>query len=216
MKYFINAQPNLIGTLLHKLVNRYQHMNKKHALIIALLVFHLAAYAQWEIRAGIGVSNPITGYKTLTNSGVLYQLDVAKRLNNKHWAVGMTLSWGRMHNDNNESDDFKNVKLDQIPILLTGEYELLTKKLIPYVGLGLGVSLYNFNYEVSPTVGEADFNASFSMMPRLGVRLRASEHLFPFLEVNAPLVMDGAPIGVDKADKATGFVGVALGASYNF
>jgi outer membrane protein W len=191
-------------------------MNKKLALILALLLFHLAIHAQWEIRPGIGIANPITGYKTLTKSGVLYQLDVAKRLNNKRWAVGLTLGWARMHNDNNESDQFINTRLDQMPIVVTGEYELLTKKLVPYVGMGLGVSLYNFNYDVSPTEGETDFNASFSMMPRLGIRMQASEHWFPFLEVSAPLVMDGAPVGVDKADKLTGVVGVAIGAAYRF
>lgn len=191
-------------------------MNKKLALILALLLFHLALYAQWEIRPGIGIANPITGYKTLTNSGVLYQLDVAKRLNNKRWSVGITLGWARLHNDNNESDQFINTRLDQMPIVLTGEYELLTKKLVPYVGMGLGVSLYNFNYDVSPTEGETDFNASFSMMPRLGVRMQANEHWYPFLEVSSPLVMDGAPVGVDKADKLTGVVGVAIGAAYRF
>ena len=191
-------------------------MNRKLTLIISLLLFHLAIQAQWELRPAIGISNPITGYKTITGSGVLYQLDATKRLNNKRWSVGLTLAWARMHNDNNESDKFNNTRLDQMPILATGEYELMTTKLVPYVGLGLGISLYNLNYDVSPTEGETDFNASFSMMPRLGVKMQASEHWIPFLEVNSPFVMDGPPIGVDKGEKATGYVGVAVGAAYRF
>jgi hypothetical protein len=191
-------------------------MIKKLASIVSLLLFTSLTYAQWELRPGIGIANPITGYKTLTKTGVLYQLDAAKRLNNKRWSVGLTLAWARLHKDNNESDKFNNTRLDQIPILATGEYELTKSKLVPYVGLGLGVSLYNLNYDVSPTEGETDFNASFSMMPRLGVRMQASEHWFPFLEVNSPFVMDGPPIGVEKGGKATGYVGVALGAAYRF
>ncbi|ANE50960.1 outer membrane beta-barrel protein [Flavisolibacter tropicus] len=191
-------------------------MNTKLTLIITFLLFSSFTYAQWELRAGIGIANPITGYKTITGSGVLYQLDAAKHLNNKRWSVGLTLAWARMHNDNDASDKFINTRLDQVPILATAEYELTTTKLIPYVGLGLGVSLYNLNYDVSPTEGETDFNASFSMMPRLGVKMQASEHWIPFLEVNSPFVMDGPPIGVDKGEKATGYVGVAIGTAYRF
>jgi hypothetical protein len=88
------------------------------------------------------------------NSGVLYQVDGIRRLKNNRWGIGMMLGWGRMQDDNNTSDKFQNARLQQIPILFTADYEFLKKKLIPYAGLGLGVSLYNLSYETSPGFGE--------------------------------------------------------------
>jgi hypothetical protein len=121
-----------------------------------------------------------------------------------------------MHDDNNSSDKFQNAKLEQIPIEVNADYELLKKKLIPYVGLGLGVSLYNLNYESSPTNGETIFNVSFSAMPLVGLRFNTNSNIYPFFEVNCPFVMDGPPIGAGESDKATGYVGVAVGISYRF
>jgi hypothetical protein len=186
----------------------------KLTVICLLILGH--SYGQWTIQPGIGVSNPITGYKTITDGGVLYQLDITKRLSNNRWGIGLLLGWARMHNDNNSSDKFQNARLDQVPILVTADYELAAGNRKPYIGLGLGVSLYNLRYELTPTSGETIFNASFSMMPRLGLRMPVNKTIYPFIEINFPFVMDGAPPGAEKADKATGYAGVALGAAYRF
>ena len=124
------------------------------------------------------------------------------------------IGWGRMHKDENVSDTFTNPRLDQVPILVTGEYEFSGNKLVPYAGLGLGVSLYNLSYDLTPTSGRTVNNVSFSMMPRLGLRLALNKKVNPFLEANAPLVMDGPPVGVSKGEKLTGYVGVAAGVAF--
>jgi len=191
-------------------------MNLQLKLAVLSLFILGNAHGQWTVQPGIGVANPITGYKTITDGGVLYQLDITKRLNNNRWGIGVLLGWGRMHNDNNSSDKFQNARLDQVPIVVNADYELSAGKLKPYIGLGLGVSLYNLSYDLTPTTGETVFNASFSTMPRLGLRMPVNKNIYPFLEVNFPFVMDGAPPGAEKADKATGYAGVALGAAYRF
>ena len=189
---------------------------KKFTILLIFTFIISFTYAQWSVKPGIGIANPVSGYKTITSGGMLLQFDAARRLNNKRWAVGLMLAWAHMHNDNNESDAFGNARLDQIPILATGEYELTDTKLIPYVGMGLGVSLYNLTYDVTATSGESIFNVSFSFMPRVGLRMPVTNKIYPFIEVNWPIVMDGPPQGVSKSDKATGYVGIAVGAAYRF
>jgi len=191
-------------------------MKLKYTLLLAMILWTCEMQAQWAAQAGIGMSNPVTGYKTITNSGILYQLNVSKRLKNDRWGVGLMLGWGRMHNDDNASDVFENARLDQVPILVTADYELSDKKWNPYLGFGMGVSLYNLSYDLSPTAGETEFNASFSMMPALGLRMKVNDKVFPFIEANYPMVMDGPPPGTGKADKTTGYIGIALGAAYRF
>ena len=189
-------------------------MRLKHKLLVVCILYMGKLQAQWALQPGIGISIPITGYNTVSKAGVLYQLDITRRLQNPRWGIGLLLAWARMHRDNNPSDIFGNARLDQIPIVVSGDYELAGKTLHPYLGMGLGVSLYNLSYEVTPVSGETLFNVSFSLLPRAGVRVPVTKKFYPFLEVNCPLVMDGPPIGAGKAEKATGYVGVALGTAY--
>ena len=72
------------------------------------------------------------------------------------------------------------------------------------------------SYDVTATFGESVFNVSFSLMPRIGLRMPVTNKLYPFIELNWPIVMDGPPQGVSKSDKATGYVGIAGGAAYRF
>lgn len=191
-------------------------MKIKFELLLILIFFSSTASAQWTVQAGFGYSEPISGYKTISKSGMLYQFDGVKRLKNDRWGIGLTLGWARMHRDNNESDIFGNARLDQVPIMATADYEILNKQVRPYAGLGLGVSLYNLAYDVTSTTGDAIFNVSFSAMPRIGVRVPVDDNWFPFAEINCPIVFDGPPQGAGKSDKATGYVGIAFGASYRF
>jgi len=192
-------------------------MKIKFELLLILIFITCKTSAQWSLQAGFGYSNPITGYKTITRGGSLYQFDVTKRLDkNNRWGIGLTLGWARMHRDDNELDTFGNARLDQVPIMISADYELLNKEVRPYVGLGLGVSLYNLAYDVTSSTGEAVFNASFSAMPRIGVRVPVDDNWYPFAEINCPIVFDGPPQGAGKSDKATGYVGIVFGASYRF
>jgi hypothetical protein len=187
--------------------------------IIFLLFLAATGYrsnAQWLIQPGVGMAIPLTGYSKLVKNGVLLQFDAMRRLHNPRWGIGLMLGWARMHDDDEPSDGFRDARLDQIPILATVDHQFRGKKIAPYVGLGLGVSLYNFNYVPTLGSGETVFNASFSMMPRLGIRKSVDEKFAPFFEVNCPLVMDGPPVGVSEGEKATGYVGLAIGVAYHF
>ena len=191
-------------------------MIRQLLIILVLVIAWEIAPAQWSIQPGIGVANPITGYATIVRSGPLLQLDATRKLNNPHWELGLMLGWGRMHNDQERTDPFPNARLDQVPMLVFTNYQFSGKKFFPYAGMGLGVSLYNLSYDPTPTTGETINNVSFSIMPRLGLRIPAGKKVYPFIEVNAPLVMDGPPIGVDKGEKITGYIGAAAGAAYHF
>src|SRR6187551_400248 len=111
---------------------------KNIVLIGILVVLVRNVEAQWTLEGGIGIASPITGYGEMVDGGVALQINVAKRLKEGRWGIGAQLAWARMHNDNNDTDIFGNARLDQIPIFVFADYELLKEKWKPYVGLGLG------------------------------------------------------------------------------
>lgn len=186
-------------------------MKRYLASTFLFLFLTIQAQAQWIFQAGAGYASPITGYSTISDGGLLLQVDFTKRLKkHDHWGFGMTMAWAQFHGDNNATDKFINARLDQIPIMLHVDYEIVRFILIPYVGLGMGVSMNSLTYEPTPTTSESITNASFSMMPRLGVRFKIL-FLQPCLEVNFPVVFDGPPEGAGEAEKATGYVGYLVG-----
>jgi hypothetical protein len=181
-----------------------------------LFLLTIQAKAQLGIQLGAGYASPITGYSTISDGGLLLQADITKRLKkHNHWGFGLTMAWAKFHQDNNSSDKFMNARLDQVPIMIHADYEIVRFVLIPYVGLGMGASLYNLTYDTSPTSTESVTNVSFSMMPRLGVRFKLL-FLQPFLEVNFPVVFDGPPEGAGDSGKATGYVGYLAGLGFRF
>lgn len=188
---------------------------KKWILLSLYLIIEFNCNAQWTLQPGVGMAIPITGYSTIVKTGTLLQFDAARRLNNPRWGIGLMLGWARMHHDDNEADLLRDARLDQIPILATIDHQFRGQKLTPYIGMGIGVSLYNLNYVPPASAGETVFNASFSLMPRLGLRGRLNKNFIPFLEVNCPLVMDGPPVGVSQGEKVTGYVGIAVGVAYH-
>ena len=74
----------------------------------------------------------------------------------------------------------------------------------------------NFNYEISPGDGKTVFNVSFTMMPEAGLRYKASENLYPFIETSLVVLADGPPIGFPKSSKATGYNAITAGVTYRF
>jgi hypothetical protein len=219
---FLNFVPaclfELSGTKFHPTTTlNSRNMKIRFELFLIPIFISCTTHAQLSVQAGFGYSKPITGYKTITKGGTLYQFDFTRRLiKNSRWGIGLTLGWARMHRDNNESDIFGNARLDQVPVMVCADYEILDKEVRPYVGFGLGISFYNLAYDVTSTTGEAISNVSFSAMPRIGVRVPVDDNWFPFAEINCPIVFDGPPQGAGKSDKATGYVGIAFGASYRF
>ena len=121
-------------------------------------------------------------------------------------------------NDNILSDSFQNARMTLLPpILFMAEYELNTQSFWkPYFAGGLGLSLFNLNYDVSPTEGKTNFNVSFTLSPQIGLRYKMSDQWFPFIEGRAVLLTDGPPIGFPKSDKLTGDTAFAAGINYRF
>lgn len=191
-------------------------MIKRTALFFLLCLCAGNLQAQWTLQPGVGVALPITGFHTISGPGPMLHIDFNKRLQDSPWGLGFMLGWGRMHHDENSGDIFQNARLDQVPFLFTLDYELMQSHFRPYLGIGLGMSYYNLTFDKSATEGEVDDNVSFSLMPRAGLRYEVNKRIFPFFEVNAPLVMDGSPQGSDHSDQATGYIGICGGLGYRF
>ena len=184
-----------------------------------MVLFFLATgsgFAQWSLEGSIGLATPITGYSEMVGAGSILQFSITKRLAEERLGVGAQLAWARMHHDNSDRDKYQDTRIDQIPIFVYADYELTRGKWIPFIGLGLGVSLYDVELDTSRTEGDAEFNTSFSFIPKAGVRMEWKPWLFPFFEMNAPVVTDGPPPGVSGASQATGYFGVVAGIQYRF
>jgi hypothetical protein len=48
-------------------------MKNKLVVFVAFIFIICKTFAQWSVQPGIGVANPITGYKTIVKSGRLFQ-----------------------------------------------------------------------------------------------------------------------------------------------
>lgn len=191
-------------------------MKIRYMITALLMIISGLAKGQFTVDVGVGTSFPITGYKTIVRTGAFGQVALYQNWEKSKFNVGLTLGWGRMHADNNPNDKFQNARLDQIPVVVFGEYELTKQKAIPYVGVGLGVSMYNISYDTSPTTGNTEFNVSFTIMPKVGLRLNVSPNFHPFIEYTLPFVMDGPPPGAGESERATGFMGLLAGVGYRF
>jgi hypothetical protein len=54
------------------------------------------------------------------------------------------------------------------------------------------------------------------MMPLVGFRYKASDHLYPFLESGFVILADGPPIGFPMGEKVTGYNFISAGLQYRF
>ncbi len=163
-----------------------------------------------------GLSLPVAGYKGVFKNGWLVGAGGKYRLGNGNFALGMKTSIVRLQRDRNSSDAFQNARMTIAPLLFTAEYKIKMGALRPYIGTGLGVSLFSLSHDVSPTEGRSDVNVSFTMAPSVGLRYKSSDHLYPFIETNTVLLADGPPIGFPKANRMTGYHGIQGGLSYRF
>jgi opacity protein-like surface antigen len=200
-------------------MNTIQRTLQKSIFSFLLLFSAMQLHAQggWEAGLNAGAALPITGYKGVFKTGWLLGAQGKYRFSNGNFAIAMQTDFVRLQKDKNPKDTFQNARMTLAPILFMAEYELKTHSAWkPYIAGGLGISLFNFTYHISPTEGRADFNVSFSLAPQLGVRYEASPHLLPFLETRLVLLADGPPIGFPNADKMTGYTAIAAGVNYRF
>ena len=181
------------------------------------MLMTISLNAQWEVGLGAGTALPVTGYKEVLKSGWLLDAAGQYRLKSGKLSLGMKAHLTRLQKDNNPNDQFQNARMTIAPILFTAEWTISTKgNLQPYLTGGLGISFFNFNYEISPGDGKTIFNVSFTMMPQAGLRYKASEHVFPFIEWGLVLLADGPPIGFPKSSEITGYNAITAGVAYRF
>jgi len=177
------------------------------------------SFSQWEVSAGAGVSIPMTSYAEVVKTGVvIFNLTGSYRLKND-LALGLRVQDARFAKDKNPSDTFYGAKVTVAPVLATIEYSFnKTGKLKPYISGGLGISFFAVSYNASAT-GVEDRqinNVSFIMMPLVGLRYKANQHIFPYLETGFILITDGPPPGFPKSEKLTGYNFVTAGVQYRF
>jgi opacity protein-like surface antigen len=194
-------------------------MRFKKSIILFVIFLSTRAIAQWQVDAGAGISVPITGYGKVVKTGfVIFSADGQYRFKSG-LAVGMKVQMARFAKDNNPTDSFYDAKLTVAPIIFTAEYSLnRSKKFQPYVTGGLGLSFFAVSYNSSPTAidDKQISNVSFTMMPCVGFRYQADDHLYPFLESGFVILADGPPIGFPNGEKATGYNFISAGLQYRF
>jgi opacity protein-like surface antigen len=194
-------------------------MRSKKTILLVAIFFSTRAIAQWQVDAGAGISFPITGYGKVVKSGfVIFNTDGQYRFKSG-LAVGMKIQMARFAMDKNPSDSFYGAKLTVAPIIFTAEYTLnRSKNFQPYVTGGLGLSFFAVSYNSSPTAidDKRISNVSFTMMPLVGFRYKANDHLSPYLESGFVIIADGPPVGFPIGEKATGYNFISLGVQYRF
>ena len=194
-------------------------MRFKKSMIVFAIFFSTRAIAQWHVDAGAGISFPITGYGKVVKTGaVLFNTDGQYRFKTG-LSVGMKIQMARFAKDNNSTDSFYDAKITVAPILFTAEYTMnRSKNFQPYITGGLGLSFFAVSYNSSSTAidDKQIFNVSFTMMPLIGARYKANDHLYPFLESGIVIVADGPPMGFPMGEKATGYNFISAGLQYRF
>jgi len=194
-------------------------MRSKKLMILCVIFLSTRAAAQWQVDAGAGISFPITGYGKVVKTGVLiFNTDGQYRFKSG-LAVGMKIQMARFAKDNNPADSFYDAKITVAPVLFTAEYTMnRSKNFQPYITGGLGLSFFAVSYNSSPTAidDKQISNVTFTMMPLIGARYKANNHLYPFLESGFVILADGPPIGFPVAEKATGYNFITAGLQYRF
>ena len=194
-------------------------MKRKKLIILFVIFFSTRAIAQWQVDAGAGVSFPMTGYGKVVKTGFLiFNLDGQYKFKSG-LAVGVKIQMARFAKDNNPADSFYGAKITVAPVLFSAEYTLnRSKNFQPYITGGVGLSFFAVSYNSSPTAVDDKqiFNVSFTMMPLVGFRYKASEHLYPFVESGFIILADGPPVGFPVGEKATGYNFISAGLQYRF
>lgn len=194
-------------------------MRPPMSIILLVVFFSTRAIAQWQVEAGAGVSFPITGYGKVVETGFLIFNTGGQYQFKSGLTAGMKIQMARFAKDNNSSDSFYDAKITVASLLFTAEYILnRTRNLQPYLMGGLGLSFFAVSYNSSPTAidDRQTTNVSFTMMPLVGFRYKANDHLYPFLESGFVILTDGPPMGFPMGEKATGYNFISAGLHYRF
>src|SRR4029078_3019491 len=135
---------------------------KKYFVLAALLFAIMNSYAQWELAAGVGDALPITGYREVLKKGWLLSAEAKHRFGKGNFALGAESHFVRLQKDKNSSDAFGNARMTIVPLVFSAEYEtaLINNKWKPFVSGGLGITVFNLNYDSGPFQQNAYTNGS--------------------------------------------------------
>ena len=182
-----------------------------------IILLSIKANAQWEAGASYGLALPFTGYGSVVKSGGVLGINAGHRFSKEKWNIKFQMDWARMHKDETTSDEFEEPRLDVVPMTFSVERVLGNHpKIKPFVGAGMGVSIFNIVYHSISQGDVAEVNASFTLVPSIGVSLKNESNINPFIAARMVFVADGPPIGFPKGEKGTGYYGVSLGFNYLF
>jgi hypothetical protein len=193
-----------------------QNFSKTILITLVSLFICDRTFAQWEISLGAGTAIPITGYGEVFKPGWLINVEGKHRFHDEKFAVGMNVHFARLQHDKNPEDMFQNARLTVAPVIFFAEYEFALGKIRPYVAAGIGLSMFNVTYDTTATSGYADFNLSFSMSPRAGLRYSVNERIYPYIEASLIVIADGPPIYFPHSEKLTGYGAITAGVCYRF
>jgi hypothetical protein len=187
------------------------------SLLSLVLLFSMQVKAQWEVGAGYGLAIPFTGYGEVVKSAGVLGISGGKRFSQEKWKISFEMDWARMHKDNSTGDEFENPRIDVVPMTFSVERQFgKHPKIKPFVGAGLGASIYNILYHSTTKGDVSEVNASFTLAPSLGINLRTESNINPFIKAKMVFVADGPPIGFPQSSKGTGYYAVSIGFNYLF
>jgi hypothetical protein len=218
MNHLLVIQKSRISSILKKL--NLANMKTRIVITVYFLSLSLLSGAQWEVGAGTGISLPVTGYSKVVKPGhTIFNLEGKYRFKAGNFALGFKTQMARFSKDKNPADAFHGAKLTVAPLLFTAEYGMnKSGNFQPYIAGGLGLSFFALSYNSSSTAidDKSVFNVSFTMLPLIGFRYKASKRLYPFIESGLVLLADGPPAGFPKGEKMTGYNFISTGVIYHF
>jgi hypothetical protein len=194
--------------------------------VCSMLFITNFSWAQWETGANFSLALPITSYGNVFKIGHGFGVEGRYHFK-KGLGLGLEASFARFTKVKENIVPINEPKLTVIPILFTAEYEMNNTGLVrPFIGGGLGASIYVLSYYTDdPVSGANDANASFTMAPEAGLRFAFTQHFMYYMKGSYVFVMDGPPVGWDGAgvvftfpesNKATGYAGISFGVNFRF
>lgn len=151
-------------------------MSKSLSLIILLLVCNLTCNAQqvqrWEGEASLGLTLPLGNYHNGEKlAGPDFGLEMRYNIPQTSWDYGISLNVSTAvykYDDSPKSDWYWEQSNRSINIMAVGDYNFRQgSKFNPYLGIGIGLSLYDAVNEVL----YKDSGVSFVLRPRIGVEM---------------------------------------------
>ena len=149
-------------------------MKKLFFSIATVTLFNYAVNAQFDVEAGVNFNSPTGDFADLYDFGVGGYLE-PKYAISKHFDVGLLMAFNGFGGSEIVNPRFGERKVDPtsfITILPTATYKFKSGKVIPYVGLGVGMYVVeDVSFDASGNVLDNGRQGKFGFSPRAGVHV---------------------------------------------